>query len=144
MRTRKVDAVEVGVGLLIAVVILVIVLATVSGGGDGGDGGGGKTVVPGEFRACLDKEVGTQSHLFGFRGEPSDAQTSFALTSSKNAVDIFVMQDSRAAEDAASHAATAENQTARASSSENVMWLSLGVGSEAQDTRVRNCVAVAS
>src|SRR5262245_44551030 len=141
MRTRKVDAVEVGVGLLIAVVILVIVLATVSGGGDGG---GGKTVDPGEFRACLNKEVGTQSHLFGFRGEPSDAQTSFALTSSKNAVDIFVMQDSGAAEDAASHASAAENQTARASSSENVMWLSLGAGSEAQDTRVRNCVAEAS
>jgi hypothetical protein len=141
MRFRKVDAVEVGVGLLIAVVILVTVLAAVSGGGDGG---GGKTADPHDLRACLDRKVGTQSHLFGFRGEPSDAQTSFALTSSKNAVEVFVMQDSRAAEDAASHASTAENQTARVSSSENVMWLSLGVGSETQDSRVRNCIGEAS
>jgi len=141
MRFRKVDAVEVGVGLLIAVVILVTVLAAVSGGGDGG---GGKTADPDELRACLDREVGTQSHLFGFRGEPSDAQTSFALTSLKNAVEVFVMQDAHAAEDAASHASTAENQTARVSSSENVMWLSLGVGSEMQDSKVRNCIGEAS
>jgi hypothetical protein len=141
MRFRKLDAVEVGVGLLIAGVIVVIVLAAVSGGGDGG---GGKTADPGELRACLDREVGTQSHLFGFRGEPSDAQTSFALTSSKNAVEVFVMQDSGAAKDAASQASTAENQTARVSSSENVMWLSLGVGSETQDSRIRNCIEEAS
>jgi hypothetical protein len=141
MRFRKVDAVEVGVGLLIAVIILVSVLVAVSGGGDGG---GGKTADPDELRACLDRKVGTESHLFGFRGEPSDAQTSFALTSSKNAVEIFVMQDSRAAEDAASHASSAENQTARVSSSENVMWLSLGAGSETQDSRVRNCIGEAS
>jgi hypothetical protein len=141
MRFRKVDAVEVGVGLLIAVVILVTVLAALNGGGDGG---GGKTADPDELRACLDRKGGTQSHLFGFRGEPSDAQTSFALTSSKNAVEVFVMQDSRAAEDAASHASTAENQTARVSSLENVMWLSLGVGSETQDSRVRNCIGEAS
>jgi hypothetical protein len=137
MRFRKVDAVEVGVGLLIAVVILVTVLVAVSGGG-------GKTADPDELRACLDRKVGTESHLFGFRGEPSDAQTSFALTSSKNAVEVFVMQDSREAEDAASHASTAENQTARVSSSENVMWLSLGAGSETQDSRVRNCIGEAS
>jgi hypothetical protein len=141
MRFRKLDAVEVGVGLLIAVVILVTVLVAVSGGGDGG---GGKTADPDELRACLDRKVGTESHLFGFRGEPSDAQTSFALTSSKNAVEVFVMQDSREAEDAASHASTAENQTARVSSSENVMWLSLGAGSETQDSRVRDCIGEAS
>jgi hypothetical protein len=141
MRFRKVDAVEVGIGLLIVVVILVTVLAAVSGGGNGD---GGKTADPDELRACLDRKVGTESHLFGFRGEPSDAQTSFALTSSKNAVEVFVMQDSRAAEDAASQASTAENQTARVSSSENVMWLSLGVGSETQDSRVRNCIGEAS
>jgi hypothetical protein len=139
MRFRNVDAVEVGVGLLIAVVILVTVLVAVSG-----DGGGGKTADPDELRACLDRKVGTESHLFGFRGEPSDAQTSFALTSSKNAVEVFVMQDSREAEDAASHASTAENQTARVSSSENVMWLSLGAGTETQDSRVRNCIEEAS
>ena len=85
-----------------------------------------------------------ESHLFGFRGEPSDAQTSFALTSSKNAVEVFVMQDSDAAKDAASHASTAEHQTARVSSSENVMWLSLGVGSETQDSTLRNCIGEAS
>jgi hypothetical protein len=139
MRFRKVDAVEVGVGLLIVVVILVTVLVAVSG-----DGGGGKTADPDELRACLDRKVGTESHLFGFRGEPSDAQTSFALTSSKNAVEVFVMQDSREAEDAASNASTAENQTARVSSSENVMWLSLGAGSETQDSRVRKCIGEAS
>jgi hypothetical protein len=138
MRFRKVDAVEVGVGLLIAVVILVTVLVAVSGGG------GGKTADPDGLRACLDRKVGTESHLFRFRGEPSDAQTSFALASSKNAVEVFVMQDSREAEDAASHASTAENQTARVSSSENVMWLSLGAGSETQDSRVRNCIGEAS
>jgi hypothetical protein len=137
MRFRNVDPVEAGVGLLIAGVIVVIVLAAVS---DGGGGGGAKTVDPGELRACLDRKLATQSDLFGFRGEPSEAQTSFALTSSKNAVDVFVMQDSGAAKDAASHASTAENQTARVSSSENVMWLSLGGGSETQDNRIRNCV----
>jgi hypothetical protein len=141
MRSRKVDAVEVGVGLVIAGIILVIVLAAVSGGGDGG---GGKTADPDELRACLDRKVGTQSQLFRFRGEPSDAQTSFALASSKNAVDVFVMHDSGAAKDAASHASSAENQTARVSSSENVMWLGLGVGSEAQDSRIRNCIGEAS
>jgi hypothetical protein len=139
MGFRKLDAVEVGVGLLIAVVILVTVLVAVSG-----DGGGGKTADPDELRACLDRKVGTESHLFGFRGEPTDAQTSFALTSSKSAVEVFVMQDSREAEDAASHASTAENQTARVSSSENVVWLSLGAGSETQDSRIRNCIGEAS
>jgi hypothetical protein len=137
----NVDPIEVGVGLLIAGVIGVVVLAAVSGDGDGG---GGKTADPGELRACLDRKVGTESDLFGFRGEPSDAQTSFALASLKNAVDVFVMQDSDAAEDAASHASAAENQTARVSSSENVMWLSLGAGSETQDTRIRNCIGEAS
>ena len=135
---RNVDPIEVGIGLLIAGLIVGIVLVTVSGGS------GGRTVDPGELRGCLGRGVGVVSHLFGFRGEPSDAQTSFALTSSKNAVDVFVMQDSGAAKDAASHASAAENQTARVSSSENVMWLSLGVGSETQDTRIRNCIGEAS
>jgi hypothetical protein len=136
--TRKVDPINVGVILLIVGIISVTVLLTVSGGG------GGKTADPGEFRACLDREVGTQSDLFRFRGEPSDAQASFALNSDKYAVDVFVMQDSGAAKDAASHASTAEHQTARISSSENVMWLSLGVGSETQDSRIRNCIGEAS
>lgn len=135
---RNVDPIEVGIGLLIAGLIVVIVLVAVSGGG------GGKTADPGELRACLDREVGTDSHLFGFRGEPSDAQASFALTSLKNAVEVFVMQDSGAAKDAASHASANERQTARVSSSENVMWLSLGVGSETQDSRIRNCIGEAS
>lgn len=135
---RNVDPIEVGIGLLIAGLIVVIVLVAVSGGG------GGKTADPGELRACLDREVGTDSHLFGFRGEPSDAQASFALTSLKNAVEVFVMQDSGAAKDAASQASANERQTARVSSSENVMWLSLGVGSETQDSRIRNCIGEAS
>lgn len=138
---RNVDPIQVGIVLLIAGIIVVVVLAAVSGGGDGG---GGKTADPGELRACLDRKVGTESDLVGFRGEPSDAQTSFRLTSSKNTVEVFVMQDSDAAEDAASHASAAENQTARVSSSENVMWLSLGAGSETQDTRIRNCIGEAS
>jgi hypothetical protein len=54
------------------------------------------------------------------------------------------MKDSGAAMDAANQASSAENQTARASSSENVMWLSLGVGSEAQDSRIRDCIGEAS
>jgi hypothetical protein len=141
MRFRKLDPVQVGIGFLIAGVILVTVVATVSGGGDGG---GGKTADPGELRTCLDRKVGTQSHLFGFRGEPSDAQASFALNSLRNAVDVFVMQDSGAAKDAASHASSAELQTARISSSENVMWLSLGAGSETQDSRIRTCIGEAS
>jgi hypothetical protein len=141
MRFRNPDPVEVGIGLLIAGVILVTVLLTVSGGGDGG---GGKTADAAELRACLDRKVGTQPQLFRFRGEPSDAQTSFALTSSKNAVDVFVMEDAGAAMDAASHASSAEHQTARVSSSENVIWLSLGAGSETQDSRIRNCIGEAS
>jgi hypothetical protein len=138
VRIRNVHPIEVGIVLLIAGIIGVTVLATVSGGGEG------KTADPDELRACLDREVGTDSNLFRFRGEPSDAQTSFALASSKNAVDVFVMQDSDAAKEAASHASTAEHQTARVSSSENVMWLSLGVGSETQDSRIRNCIGEAS
>ncbi len=131
---RNVDPIEVGVGLLIVGIIVVTVLATVSGGS------GGRTADPGELRACLGRGVGVVSHLYGFSGEPSDAQTSFALTGNA-AVDVFVMQDSRAAEDAASHAATAGG-SARTSSSENVMWLSLG--SEAYDSRIRNCIGEAS
>jgi hypothetical protein len=141
MRFPNPDPVEVAVGLLIAGVILVTVLLTVSGGGDGG---GGKTADAAELRACLDRKVGTESELFRFRGEPSDAQTSFALASSKNAVEVFVMEDPGAAMDAASQASSAEHQTARVSSSENVMWLSLGVGSETQDSRIRNCIGEAS
>lgn len=131
---RNVDPIEVGVGLLIVGIIVVTVLATVSGGS------GGRTADPGELRACLGRGVGVVSHLYGFSGEPSDAQTSFALTGNA-AVDVFVMQDSRAAENAASHASTAGG-SARTASSENVMWLSLG--SETYDSRIRNCIGEAS
>ena len=126
------DPIEVGIGLLIAGIIVVLVLATVSGGGG--------TADPGELRACLGRGVGVVSHLYGFSGEPSDAQTSFALTGNA-AVDVFVMQDSGAAEDAASHASNAGG-SARASSSENVMWLTLG--SETYDSRIRTCIGEAS
>jgi hypothetical protein len=131
---RNVDPIEVGVGLLIVGIIVVTVLATVSGGG------GGRTADPGELRACLGRGVGVVSDVFGFSGEPSDAQTSFALTGNA-AVDVFVMQDSDAAEDAASHASTAGG-SARTSSSENVMWVA--VGSETYDSRIRNCIGEAS
>ena len=131
---RNVDPIEVGIVLLIVGVIVVTVLATVSGGGGGG------TADPGELRACLGRGVGVVSHLYGFSGEPSDAQTSFALTGNA-AVDVFVMQDSGAAEDAASHASTAGG-SARASSSKNVMWLTLG--SETYDSRIRTCIGEAS
>jgi hypothetical protein len=132
---RNVDRIEVGVGLLIVGIIVVTVLATVSGGS------GGRTADPGELRACLGRGVGgVVSHLYGFSGEPSDAQTSFALTGNA-AVDVFVMQDSRAAEDAASHASTAGGSP-RTASSENVMWLSLGSGT--YDSRIRNCIGEAS
>lgn len=131
---RNVDPIEVGIGLLIVGIIVVMVLATVSGGG------GGRTADPGELRACLGRGVGVVSHLYGFSGEPSDAQTSFALTGNA-AADVFVMQDSGAAEDAASHASNAGG-SARASSSENVMWLTLG--SETYDSRIRTCIGEAS
>ena len=131
---RNVDPIEVGIGLVIVGIIVVTVLATMSGGG------GGRTADPGELRACLGRGVRVVSHLYGFSGEPSDAQTSFALTG-KAAVDVFVMQDSGAAEDAASHASTAGG-SARASSSENVMWLTLG--SETYDSRIRTCIGEAS
>jgi hypothetical protein len=130
---RNVDPVEVGIVLLIVGIIVVMVLATVSGGG-------GRTADPGELRACLGREVGVVSHLYGFSGEPSDPQTSFALTGNA-AVDVFVMQDSGAAEDAASHASTAGSDT-RTSSSENVMWLTLGA--ETYDSRIRTCIGEAS
>ena len=126
------DPIEVGIVLLIVGIIVVVVLATVSGGGG--------TADPGELRACLGRGVGVVSHLYGFSGEPSDAQASFALTGNA-AVDVFVMQDSGAAEDAASHASTAGG-SARASSSENVMWLTLG--SETYDSRIRTCIGEAS
>ncbi len=126
------DPIEVGIVLLIVGIIVVLVLATVSGGGG--------TADPGELRTCLGRGVGVVSHLYGFSGEPSDARTSFALTGNA-AVDVFVMQDSGAAEDAASHASTAGG-SARASSSENVMWLTLG--SEAYDSRIRTCIGEAS
>ena len=126
------DPIEVGIVLLIVGIIGVTVLATV--------GGGGRTADPGELRACLGRGVGVVSHLYGFSGEPSDARTSFALTGNA-AVDVFVMQDSGAAEDAASHASTAGG-SARASSSENVMWLTLG--SETYDSRIRTCIGEAS
>jgi hypothetical protein len=126
------DPIEVGIVLLIVGIIVVLVLATVSGGGG--------TADPDELRACLGRGVGVVSHLYGFSGEPSDAQTSFALTGNA-AVDVFVMQDSGAAEDAASHASTAGG-SARASSSENVMWLTLG--SETYDSRIRTCIGEAS
>ena len=113
-------------------IIVVLVLATVSGGGG--------TADPDELRACLGRGVGVVSHLYGFSGEPSDAQASFALTGNA-AVDVFVMQDSGAAEDAASHASNAGG-SARASSSENVMWLTLG--SETYDSRIRTCIGEAS
>ena len=126
------DPIEVGIVLLIAAIIVVLVLATVSGGGG--------TADPGELRACLGREVGVVSHLYGFSGEPSDAQASFALTGNA-AVDVFVMQDSGAAEDAASHASTAGGSV-RASSSKNVIWLTLG--SETYDSRIRTCIGEAS
>jgi hypothetical protein len=126
------DPIEVGIVLLIAGIIVVLVLATVSGGGG--------TADPGELRACLGRGVGVVSHLYGFSGEPSDAQTSFALTGNA-AVDVFVMQDSGAAEDAASHASTAGGSV-RASSSKNVIWLTLG--SETYDSRIRTCIGEAS
>ena len=128
----KTDPIEVGIVLLIAGIIVVLALATVSGGGG--------TADPGELRACLGREVGVVSHLYGFSGEPSDAQTSFALTGNA-AVDVFVMQDSGAAEDAASHASTAGGSV-RASSSKNVIWLTLG--SETYDSRIRTCIGEAS
>jgi hypothetical protein len=130
---RNVDPIEVGIVLLIVGVIVVTVLATVSGGG-------GSSADPGELRACLGRGVGVVSHLYGFSGEPSDAQTSFALTGNA-AVDVFVMRDSGAAEDAASHASTAGG-SAHASSSENVMWVTLG--SETFDSRIRTCIGEAS
>lgn len=145
---RNVDPVEVGVGLLIAGLIVVIVLVAVSGGG------GGKAADAGELRACLDREVGTRSPVNGIIGEPepSDAQTSFALTGYKGtphpekaigtSVDVFVMQDSGAAEDAASHASTAGTTGLRTSSSENVMWLTLG--ERTYDSIIRNCIGEAS
>ena len=126
------DPIEVGIVLLIVGIIVVLVLATVSGGKG--------TADPGELRTCLGRGVGVVSHLYGFSGEPSDARTSFALTGNA-AVDVFVMQDSGAAEDAASHASTAGG-SARASSSENVMWLTLG--SETYDSRIRTCIGEAS
>jgi hypothetical protein len=126
------DPIEVGIVLLIVGIIVVLVLATVSGGGG--------TADPGELRACLGRGVGVVSHLYGFSGEPSDARTSFALTGNA-AVDVFVMQDSGAAEDAASHASTAGG-SARASSSKNVIWLTLG--SETYDSRIRTCIGEAS
>jgi hypothetical protein len=141
---RNVGPIEVGIGLLIAGIIVLAVLVVVSGGG------GGKTADPGELRACLDGEVGTQSDLYGIPGGPSDAQTSFAVTGFKTpnpaqalgtAVDVFVMQDSGAAEDAASHASTA-GTTGRTSTFENVMWLT--VGSKNYDSRIRNCIGEAS
>ena len=128
----KTDPIEVGIVLLIVGIIVVLVLATVSGGGG--------TADPGELRACLGRGVGVVSHLYGFSGEPSDAHASFALTGNA-AVDVFVMQDSGAAEDAASHASAAGG-SARASSSENVMWLTLG--SETYDSRIRTCIGEAS
>jgi hypothetical protein len=131
---RNVDPIEVGIVLLIVGVIVVTVLATVSGGG------GGRTADPDELRACLGRGVGVVSHLYRFSGEPSDAQTSFALTGNA-AVDVFVMRDSGAAEDAASHASP-PGGTARASSSKNVMWLTLGSGT--YDSRIRTCVGEAS
>lgn len=137
---RDVDPINVGIVLLISGIVVATVLLSVSGGG----GGNGKTADAGELRACLDREVGTQPDLFPFRGKPSDAQASFALNSDKYAVDVFVMQDSGGAKDAASQASNAENQTARVSTSENVMWLSLGSGSERQDGRIRRCVGQAS
>ena len=126
------DPIEVGIVLLIVGIIVVLVLATVSGGGG--------TADPGELRTCLGRGVGVVSHLYGFSGEPSDARTSFALTGNA-AVDVFVMKDSGAAEDAASHASTAGG-SARVSSSENVMWLTLG--SETYDSRIRTCIGEAS
>ena len=130
---RNVDPIEVGIVLLIVGVIVVTVLATVSGGGGG-------SADPGELRACLGRGVGVVSHLYRFSGEPSDAQTSFALTGNA-AVDVFVMQDSGAAEDAASHTSAAGG-TARASSSKNVMWVTLGSGT--YDSRIRTCIGEAS
>ena len=145
---RNVDPIEVGIGLLIVGIIVVTVLATVSGGG------GGRTADPGELRACLARGVRVVSPLYGFSGEPSDAQTSFALAG-KAAVDVFVMQDSGAAEDAASDAlrkrprvlvpgkaASTADGSAHASSSENVMWVTLG--SERYDSRIRTCIGEAS
>ena len=126
------DPIEVGIVLLIVGIIVVLVLATVSGGGG--------TADPGELRACLGRGAGVVSHLYGFSGEPSDAQASFALTGNA-AVDVFVMQDSGAAEDAESHASTAGG-SARPSSSENVMWLTLGP--ETYDSRIRTCIGEAS
>jgi hypothetical protein len=134
INARNVDPIEVGIVLLIVGVIVVTVLATVSGGR------GGSSADPGELRACLGRGIGVVSHLYRFSGEPSDAPTSFALTGNA-AVDVFVMQDSGAAEDAASHASTAAGG-ARASSSGNVMWLTLG--SETYDGRIRTCIAEAS
>jgi hypothetical protein len=134
INSRKMDPIEVGIVLLIVGVIVVTVLATVSGGG------GGSSADPGELRACLGRWVGVVSHLYGFSGEPSDAPTSFALTGNA-AVDVFVMQDSDAAEHAASHASTAGG-SARASSSGNVMWVTLG--SETYDSRIRTCIGEAS
>jgi hypothetical protein len=134
---RNADPIEVGIVVLIVGVIVVTVLATVSGGGGGG------TADPGELRACLGREVGIVRHLYGFSGEPSTAQTSFALTG-KTAVDVFVMQDSGAAEDAASQAKPPPPAAAvaRASSSENVMWVTLGPGT--YDSRIRTCIGEAS
>jgi hypothetical protein len=134
---RKVDPIEVGIILLIVGVIVVTVLATVTGGAGGG------SADPGELRACLGREADVVSHLYGFSGEPSDAQAAFALTG-KAAVDIFVMKDSGAAEDAASRAKPPlpAAAVARASSAENVMWVTLG--SETYDSRIRTCIGEAS
>jgi hypothetical protein len=145
---RNVDPIEVGIVLLIIGIIVVIVLATVSGGNKV------RTADPGELRACLGRGVGVAPNLYGFSGEPSDAQTSFALTG-KAAVDVFVMQDSGAAEDAASDAlrkrpralvpgkaASTADGSAHASSSRNVMWVTLG--SERYDSRIRTCIEEAS
>ena len=125
------DPIEVGIVLLIVGIIVVVVLATVSGGG------GPQTQA--SFGMPRPR-VGVVSHLYGFSGEPSDAQASFALTGNA-AVDVFVMQDSGAAEDAESHASTAGG-SARPSSSENVMWLTLGP--ETYDSRIRTCIGEAS
>ena len=66
--------------------------------------GAPQTQVSFEHASAVGSEA--VSHLYGFSGEPSDVRTSFALTGNA-AVDVFVLQDSGAAEDAASHASTA-------------------------------------
>ena len=126
------DPIEVGIVLLIVGIIVVLVLATLSGGGgdrrprraSGMPRPRGRSGVP----------------PLRVQWRPSDAQASFALTGNA-AVDVFVMQDSGAAEDAESHASTAGG-SARPSSSENVMWLTLGP--ETYDSRIRTCIGEAS